>query len=322
MWVLFLVGGLFLLFVGGHYLVLGATRLALLARVPAALVALTIVAMGTSFPELAVSVGAALRHSTDIAYGNVVGSNIVNVGAILALSILVGPMIARGQTVRIEYPFMLVVTCVALLLARDGVVDRVEGIFFLLSLALFMTFVVRLTRVEVGVDEAEWLGREARRTAHLANGAVRAWGGSAGLVVGGLVALVVGADLAVRGAVDVARVFGVTERVIGLTIVAMGTSLPELATSVVAAHRRETEIAVGNIIGSNIFNLLGILGATAVIIPVPVDPRSVTLDNWVMLAFAGGLLPMVFLRGRLTRWHGVLLLAGFFGYWGVLILQR
>lgn len=316
---LLVAAGLAILFAGGHYLVLGAVRTALLLRVSPALVALTLVSMGTSFPELAVSMRAALRGSTDISYANVIGSNVFNIGAILGVTILTAPIAIRSQTIRFEYPVLFVVTAVALLLSRDGLVDRVEGGFLVLCLAVFTAYVAWLSRTEVPGDEAARLEREAVRHAHVAEGIGRAWGKSALLVVGGLIALVLGADLAVRGAVHLARILGATERVIGLTVIAAGTSLPELATSLVAARRRESEIALGNVIGSNIFNLLGILGLTAAIVPVPVNPRAAALDDWVMLAFTILLFPLMHFGRKLTRGNGVLLLLGFAAYWAEVI---
>lgn len=306
--------GLTVLFVGGHYLVRGATVIALLARISTAVVALTVVSMGTSMPELAVSLAAAFRHSTDISYGNIVGSNIFNVGAILSVAALVSVIPVRQQTLRIEYPIMFVVTCLVVLLARDGTMDRVEGLFLVVLLCLFIAYMVYLARRGVEPDEAVTLDREVRRTAHLRDGAVRAWGKHLAFVAGGILALVLGAELAVAGAVTLARGLGIEQRVIGLTVIAMGTSLPELATSIVAARQGEQEIALGNVVGSNIFNLLAILGITAAIIPVPIHHRALMLDNWVMLSFSAVLLPLMLWGRKVTRWNAVLLLIGFLTY--------
>lgn len=316
-------GGLVILFVGGHYLVRGATGVALLARIPTAVVALTIVSMGTSMPELAVSLDAALRGSTDISYGNIIGSNIFNVGAILSLAAIAAVIPVRQETLRIEYPIMFVVSCIVLLLARDGVVDRLEGAFLVVALALFIAYMVYVAGTgRMAAGEAELLGREVRRAAHVKEGTTRAWGLNVGLIALGVAALIAGADLAVAGAVTVARSLGIEERVIGLTVIAMGTSLPELATSLVAARQGEQEIALGNVVGSNIFNLLGILGITAAFVPVPVHPRAEAVDNWVMLAFSAILLPLMLWGRKVTRWNGVLLLLGFAGYMGYVVVTR
>lgn len=314
-----LAGGLAVLFIGGHYLVRGAVVVALLARIPTTVVALTVVSMGTSMPELAVSLDAALRGSTDIAYGNIIGSNIFNVGAILGIAALLAVIPVRRQTLRIEYPIMFVVSCVVLLLARDGVVDRLEGGFLMVALALFVTYMAYVARRGIGETEAEVLERDVRRAAHVQDGLARAWGKYAAFVALGIAALAGGAELAVRGAVTLAAALGVEQRVIGLTVIAMGTSLPELATSAVAARQGESEIALGNVVGSNIFNLLAILGITAALVPVPIHPRAAAMDNWVMLAFSAVLLPLMLWGRQVTRWNGVFLLVGFVGYMGYVV---
>jgi cation:H+ antiporter len=320
--VLTLAGGLVVLFVGGHYLVRGAVAVALLGRVSTAVVALTIVAMGTSLPELAVSLAAASRGSTDLAYGNIVGSCIFNIGAILGFAALVSPIAVRRQAIRVEYPILFIATAAALLLARDGSVDRIDGGALVLGLAAFIGFTVYLAKRGVPLAEAADLEREVQRAAHIEQGLGRAWTVNLGWIAIGLVALVVGAEFAVAGAVRVARGLGVGERVIGLTVVAMGTSLPELATSIVATRRGEPEIALGNVVGSNIFNLLGILGITAAIFAVPVHARAMAMDNWVMLAFTVLLFPMMLQGRRVTRANAVVLLAAFVAYLSYVVMVR
>lgn len=316
------VAGVALLFGGGHYLVRGASAIALFLRVSAAVVGLTVVAMGTSMPELAVSLEAAARGSTDISYSNVIGSNIFNVGAILGLASLMTPIVVKHQTVKIEYPFMVVAACLVLFVGRDGQIDHLEGIFFLVCLLLFLIYVTYLARREVFENEAVALEREVRRAAHFDGKTGRALGLNGALIAGGIVALVVGADLVIRGAVTLAGIWGISERVIGLSIVAMGTSLPELATSLVAARHHEPEMALGNIVGSNIFNMLAILGTTATMFPVPIHPQAATVDNWVMLGFCVGLFPLMVWGRRVGRIDGALLLVGFVGYMLWLVATR
>ncbi|HEX9692744.1 MAG TPA: calcium/sodium antiporter [Gemmatimonadales bacterium] len=317
--VLMILVGLALLFAGGHWLVKGATAISLLARVSTTVVALTVVSMGTSMPELAVSLTAALRGSTDISYANVVGSNIFNVGAILGVAALMAVIPVRQQTLRLEYPIMFVVSLLALAFAHDRVVDRLEGFVLMTLLVGFVGLMIVLARSEVHTAE-ESEPRELRRRMHLRNGQSTAWLRSAFLVAVGIAVLVAGAELSVRGAVTIAEVMGIEERIIGLTVIAMGTSLPELATSVVAARQGESEIALGNVVGSNIFNLLGILGVTAAIVPVPVNARALALDNWVMLAFAAVMLPMMLWQRRVSRTDATILLAGFVVYIAFLII--
>ena len=316
-----LIAGVTALFVGGHYLVQGATRIALFARVSAAVVGLTVVAMGTSLPEMAVSIQAAAGGSTDLAMGNIIGSTIFNIGAILGITAIVVPISVKMQTIRVEYPVMVIVAGIVVLLCRDLMVDRLEGGFLFLALLLFTAFVVFLSRREVAADEANSLAREVKRTASLKAGKGRAWGMNIFLVSIGIVALIGGADLVVRGAVTIANSIGVDERIIGLTVVAMGTSLPELATSAVAALQGERDLALANIIGSNLFNLLGVLGATALVFPVPLNAAA-SLDNWVMLGFCVALFPLMIFGRKVSRLDGVLLVAGLTTYLCYLVLTR
>ena len=317
-----LVVGMAFLLAGGHYLVRGATRIALLARVSTAVVGLTVVAMGTSLPELAVSMGAAAHGSIDLAYGNIIGSTIFNIGMILGVSAVIAPMIVKHQTLRLEYPFMFAVACIVLLLCRDENIDRLEGAFLVIMLALFTSYVVYLAQREIDEDEAAALAREVKRTANIKGSERRAWGINALLIIVGIAALVIGADQIVRGAMKIAVFWGVPERIIGLTVVAMGTSLPELATSAVAAKQGEHEIALANVIGSNLFNLLGVLGATALIFPVPIHPAAASIDNWVMLGFCAAMFPLMWFGKRVGRWEGIILLAGFVAYMAFLIVTR
>lgn len=317
-----LIGGLIVLFVGGHYLVRGAVVLALLARVSTAVVALTVVSVGTSLPELAVSLDAAARGATDIAYGNIIGSNVFNVGAILGVAALLAPIPVLRQTLRIEYPIMFIVSCVAVAFASDGLVGRVDGVLLVAGAVVFVLFMAYVARHPRPGDVPHTADREVARAAETRDGTGRAWGINVVLVLLGIAALAGGADLAIAGAVRGAHLLGVEERVIGLTVIAMGTSLPELATSIVAARRGEQEIALGNVVGSNIFNLLGILGATAAVFPVPVHPRAEGVDNWVMLAFSAVLLPLMLEGRKVKRWNGVGLLAGFVSYMTYVVVVR
>ena len=306
---------------GGHYLVQGATRIALFARISASVVGLTVVAMGTSMPELAVSIDAHLHESTDLAFGNIVGSTIFNIGAILGITAILIPVPVKRQTIRIEYPIMLAVAGLVLLLCRDLEVDRIEGGFLFLVLILFMVSVVHLSKREMAADEASSLERDVQRAAKFKGGKGRAWGVSIVMVVVGIAALVWGAELVVDGAEAIALAIGVDKRVIGLTVVAMGTSLPELATSAVAALQGERDIALANVIGSNLFNLLCVLGITALVLPVPLNPAA-SLDNWVMLGFCVALFPLMIFGRRVSRLDGLLLVTGLCVYVTYLVMTR
>ncbi len=305
---------------GGHYLVEGATRIALLARISTAVVGLTIVALGTSMPELAVSMGAAARGETDLAYSNIVGSNIFNVAIILSITALIRPVPVRQQTIKLEYPFMVLACWLMLLLSRDGLVDRLEGAFFLFSLAAFLVYMVRLARKEAASEEAAQLERHVEHVSPPNAPWSKTWGKNILLITIGIAGLAGGADLMVRGAITIASALGITQRIIGLTVIAMGTSLPELATSIVAARKGDQAIALGNVVGSNIFNVLAILGLTSFVFPVPVNPSAIQIDNWVMFGFVVVLFPLMVIGKKVTRRDATIMLLGFASYMAVLIL--
>jgi cation:H+ antiporter len=309
--------GILVLGYGGDLLVRGAVTIAKAARVSAAVIGLTIVSMGTSLPELTVSLAATFRGATDIAVGNVVGSNIFNVCVVLGAAALLMPMRVHSSAVKLEWPFMFLASFQLLLLARDGVVDRLEGSFFVIGLLLFTTYVVRIGRTEVAGEEAKDLAREVAELE--APDRLQSVGGALFLIAGGIILLVVGGEVLVRGAVDLARAAGLSERVIGLTIVAAGTSAPELATSVVAARKGQSEIALGNVIGSNIFNILGIVGITALVRPLPVSPAMLGSDIWWMLATSLVLLPMMRSRLMVGRREGAVLLGAYVVYTTLLV---
>lgn len=315
-WLLILLG-LGLLVVGGEALVRGATGLALLARVTPAVVGLTIVAAGTSMPEMVVSVQAAIEESPGLAMGNVVGSNIFNIAAILGLTALVRPLRIQGNTVRLEWPVMMLASIQLLLLARDGSLDRLEGGAFLIAMVIFLAYAVWIGRQNAtSAEKAEFeelttasFGRTGAAAAVLNTLAVLV---GVGLLAGGSTALVSGAS-------SVASGLGVSDTVIGLTIVAAGTSTPELVTSVVAAWRGKDDIAVGNIVGSNIFNVLGIAGATGLIHPIPVPASILASDIWWMLGASLLLFPLMRSGMRISRAEGAVLLGGFIVYMVLLL---
>lgn len=309
--------GLLLLVGGGEALVRGASGVALLAKVTPAVVGLTIVAAGTSMPELVVSTQAALRGSPGMAAGNVVGSNLFNIGAILGLSALVRPLTIQGNTVRLEWPVMMLAAVQFHLLSRDGLIDRVEGGALLAAMVVFTAYAVWVGKRQTSEVEQE----------EFAQVATASFGRSGGLALGfNLVAIVAGVGLLaggstalVHGAVAIAKTLGVSDAVVGLTIVAAGTSTPELVTSLMAVRRGQDDIAVGNVVGSNIFNVLGIAGTTALIVPLPVPAEIIARDNiWVMGASLL-LLPLMRSRMRVDRWEGALLLAGFLVYMTLLV---
>lgn len=302
--------GLLLLTGGGEALVRGASALALRIGITPLAVGLTVVAFGTSAPELIVSLRAALSGMDDVALGNVVGSNICNIGLILGLSALIRPADVHLKMMRIDAPLMFAVACALVLLLRDGAVSRPEGAALFTGAIVFTAVTLRAAKredAEVQEEFAEGIPKAPPRIAV-----------SLGLVAAGLALLVAGGNLLVGAAVDIARVFGLSEAVIGLTIVAVGTSLPELATSVIAAFRGQADIAIGNVVGSNIFNVLGITGVTAAVKPLSLGGVT-NVDLLVMLAFSVALLPMLLTHMKLNRAEGALLLGGYAGYVGWLL---
>jgi len=316
--VLLVVVGVALLGGGADVLVRGAVTLARAARVPVAVIGLTVVAMGTSLPELTVSLSAALRGADDIGLGNVIGSNIFNIGVVLGVSALIRPMRVHGSAVRLEWPFMFLASFQLLLLARDGSLDRLEGAFFVAALILFTTYMVRLGRSELEAEEAVDLAETVQMIAPRAR--LRSIG-SAILFVGiGSGILILGGDLLLRGAITISRAAGMSERIIGLTIVAAGTGAPEVATSIMAAQRGQNEIALGNVIGSNILNILAILGVTSLVTPLTVAPQMVSFDLWWLLGLSFVLYPMMRTGHVLGRRDGAVLFGGYLTYLTLLIL--
>jgi len=305
-------GGIAVLAVAADWFVDCAAALAARARVTPAVIGLTIVAAGTSMPELFVSVMAALRGSSDIALGNVVGSNIFNVTFILGLAALITPIPVSRTVVRLESPFMLLVCWICLLLCRDGRLDALEGAFFLVAMALFNFYSVRLARKEASQRERDDLADLVPRAAAALERrplVVILLG-----LIAGCVALALGSRILVRGAVGLAASLGMSERLIGLTIVAAGTSMPELVTSLIAAVKKQHDIAVANLIGSNVFNILLILGACSVVRPITVAPAIATFDNWVMVGTAALVLVAVATGRGVSRLEGAGLLCVYLVY--------
>ena len=315
-WLLIVVG-LALLVAGGEALVRGASGIALLSKLTPTVVGLTVVAAGTSMPEMVVSVQAGLAGSPDLAVGNVVGSNIFNAAAILGIAALVQPLRIHGNTVRMEWPVMMLGVMQLHLLGRDGVVDRLEGGFLFLAMIAFTAYVVWIGRK--AATEIEQQEYENLTTASFGRTGTAAWAFNGLAVAAGVGLLVGGSTALVHGATAVARGLGVTEAIIGLTVVAAGTSTPELAASAVAAYRGKDDIAVANVIGSNIYNTFAIIGVTGLIHPLSVAEEILVRDNWWMIGFSAALLPLMVTGMRVNRWEGAALLTAFVGYLGMLI---
>jgi cation:H+ antiporter len=310
MWtqILILVAGLAVLTGGAELLVRGASRLASSLGVSALVVGLTVVSFGTSAPELVVSLTSALEGNADIAVGNVVGSNIFNVLLILGLSAAITPLVVAAKLVRIDAPIMIGTALAALAMAWDGRVSRFEGALLTAGLVGFMLFCIRGARKESAAVKAEFDEQAPQAP-------VKRWV-CVVQVLAGLALLVAGSNLFVDAATAIAKAFGVSELVIGLTIVAAGTSMPEVATSVMAAIKGERDIAVGNVVGSNIFNVLGVLGPTALVAQggIGVAPAALAFDFPVMIAVSVACLPILFTGYTIARWEGWLLLGYYVAY--------
>ncbi|MBE0557322.1 MAG: calcium/sodium antiporter, partial [Proteobacteria bacterium] len=315
-WILF-ISGFVLLISGAELLIRGASRLASAIGLSPLVIGLTVVAFGTSAPELAINIRSAFAGQPDLAVGNVVGSNIFNVLFILGLSALATPLVVQRQLIRLDVPIMIIVSLVVLLLSLDGAIGGGEGFLLVASLVLYIVWTIRsgrkeaTTREEKGNDPDKPSSRLRRVSIQII------------VVIGGLGLLVVGSQLLVEGAVSVARLLGGSELIIGLTIVAAGTSLPEVATSVLAALRGERDMAVGNVVGSNIFNLLAVLGVTASVAPggIAVSTAAVAFDLPIMVVVAVACLPIFLHENRINRWEGGLFLAYYGGYVTYLILD-
>ena len=304
--------GFAILVFGADLLVRGASRLAAAAGIPALVIGLTVVAFGTSAPELAVSLDSALSGSPDIALGNVVGSNIFNILLILGLSALAAPLAVSAQLVRLDVPIMIAGSVLLWVLALDNHLGRLEGAVLASIIGLYIAFQIRTGRGSSatpvdGLTATHEATRIARNLAWIGAGLLLLVAGSRGLVI---------------GATGVARSLGVSELLIGLTIIAAGTSLPELATSVLASLRGERDIAVGNVIGSNIFNIFSVLGFTALVAPqgVHVAEAALKFDIPVMTAVAIACLPVFFRKHLISRWEGGLFLFYYIAYTTYLVL--
>ena len=309
MQVLLLVIGFVLLVKGADWFVEGAASIADKFGIPQIVIGLTIVAMGTSAPEAAVSISAALKGSAEITIGNVLGSNIINVLVILGLTAVICKVPVQKTTVHYEIPmviFMTVLMAVCGLL--NNVVGRLEGVLLLVCMVVYLLYLLRLAKRGASYDETL---DEVATNSSMARLIF--------LVIVGVAAIVWGSDIAVNAATAIARIFGMSERLIGLTIVALGTSLPELVTSVTAAMKDNSDIAVGNIVGSNLFNIMFVVGITAVITPV-VYCSDFMVDSIVAVGAVVLLLLCVFRRKMLNRLHGIIMLLCYGGYFMYLMM--
>lgn len=299
--ILWFTMGLFGLYWGAEWMVTGASRLAGSFGIRPMVVGLTVVAFGTSSPELAVSLIAVFEESDGIAIGNIIGSNIANIGLILGASALVSPLRVEANVLRRELPIMIGVSLLFIALLFDGQIDSTDGALLFAGLVGYLAYQLRdVFRRNGTVDDA---GLDSNRPSQHGRNAL--------MVVAGLGLLVAGANLMIESGIVIARLLGISEVVIGIALVAVGTSLPELATSMVSALRGQSDISVGNIIGSNIFNVMCVVGVVSMIMPLEVDRQLLFFELPVMMAFSLVLIPFMRTGFVLNRWEGGLLLAGY-----------
>lgn len=303
---LLFIAGLVLLTFSGDALVRGAVAIAERFHVPPLIIGLTIISMGTSAPEFFVSVQAALEGAPGLSVGNAVGSNIANALVVLGLPALIAPLYFTAPGIRRSAMFMLAISIGFAILASDGQISRLDGFLLLAALGIYLAFSVliasRARQEKIKARTGEIIVNPQNLTRALA------------FLFFGFAGLGIGAKLIVEGALSLAAMWGIGETVVGTTIVAFGTTLPEIAATLAASFRREAGVAIGNVIGSNVFNLLGIIGVTAIIVPLPVTPHLLNFDMWVLLASALMFVPLVFLRKPVGKTIGVILTLGYVSY--------
>jgi cation:H+ antiporter len=301
---------------GGEFLIRSSSKLAAAVGIPPLVIGLTVVAFATSAPELAVVIQSSFAGKTDLAIGNAVGSNIFNVLFVLGMSAFVAPLVVTARLVRLDVPLMIGASILLLLLSIDGRLGRWDGSLMFILLVAYIAWTIRESRKAKRLVKQEFAEEFATtRGNHLWIQFV--------FFIAGLALLVVGAHLTVQGCVSIAKSYGVSELIIGLTVIAIGTSLPEVVTSVVASYRGERDIAVGNVIGSNMFNILGVLGLGSIVAPAGIDVSldAIRFDIPVMIVVAIVCLPIFFVGNRIARWEGGLLFAYYLAYTSYLILH-
>lgn len=316
---LLLIGGFVALVIGAEVMVRGASRIAAALGISPLIIGLTVVAFGTSSPELAISLQSTAAGQADIAVGNVVGSNLFNMLVIVGLSAVITPLVVHQQLVRLDVPLLVGVSLLTWWMASDGIISTAEGALLFGGLIAYLGFLVWQSHRESRDVQDEY-------AAEYGNGRFRGWRTTLlnlSLVLVGFLLLVVGSDWLVDGAVRLARSFGLSELIIGLTIIAAGTSLPEVATSVLAALRGERDIAVGNAVGSSLFNIMAVLALTSIVAPggIPVAAAAINFDIPVMTAVAVASLPIFFTGNLIARWEGFVFLAYYGAYTLYLILD-
>ena len=303
-----LILGLATLVGGGEVLVRGAVGIARKFKISTLVIGMTVISFGTSAPELMVSLSSALGGHPEIAIGNVMGSNIANLALVLGVTTIIFPIIVSRNTKIIDWPIMMFATILFFVFSLDLVIAQWEGALMFAILIAFTFWIIRRSRRETKVDDG--VDEHTKPMNPLI---------CTGLLLAGLVALYFGSQWMLKGAVGIAQSFGMSERVIGLTVVAFGTSVPELVTSAIAAFKKETDISIGNLIGSNLFNIFAVIGLTAAFVPVPVSQGTLDFDMWWVLGIAILILPMMVIGKKIGRLKGAILLSTYIVYIGLLL---
>ncbi len=315
--ILLLIAGLVLLVLGAELLVRGASTIATMLGIPSLIVGLTIVAYGTSSPEMAVSIQSSFAGQADVALGNVVGSNIFNVLIILGISALIAPLMVANQLIRLDVPIMIGVSILTLMFAHDGTISRVDGTILFIGALVYTLFLIYEAKKQKNQES------ENDKSQAVVENNPKNWLINIALIGVGLVLLVQGSNWLVESSISIAKAIGVSDLVIGLTIIAAGTSLPELASSVVASLKGERDIAVGNVVGSNIFNILAVLGLSSAVSPegIQVSSAALNFDIPVMIAVAISCFPIFYTGKSIARWEAILFLGYYAAYSIYLILD-
>ena len=307
--ILLLVLGLIVLIVGGEFLVKGSVSLANYFSISPLVIGMTVVSFGTSAPELIVSLKAALTDNPEISIGNVVGSNIANISLVIGITALIFPLAIERHSVKIDWPMMMMASILFYIFSFNGLIERWEGIVLFVVLIIFVTWLIRDSKIKNKRFEDDIVLEKGRLDRALL------------FLILGLVGLYFGSDWLVIGAVEIAEIAGMSKHLIGVTIIAFGTSVPELATSCVAAFRKQSDISVGNLIGSNIFNIMAVIGLTGIVHPIDVEQGVVNFDYLWMLGFALVLFPLMRIGYKITRIDGALLLGAYVTYVLLLIFS-
>lgn len=304
-----IIAGFILLLGGGEALVRGSVAVATKLGVSKLVIGLTLVGFGTSAPELVTSIEAALSGASGIAIGNVVGSNIANILLIIGISAIILPMFCPREAISRDGTVMIIATALLVLACFMGEISHIMGLIFLLGLISYLAMTFHIER-----RQKDMAGEMLEHESEAMPSPIKSIPLNLLIAVGGMGVLVLGANLLVQGATDLAKGLGVSDTVIGLTVVAVGTSLPELATSIMAAMKRQSDVAIGNVIGSNIFNILGILGITALLKPIPVPEQILQFDLWVAVAASAALMLFAYTGRHITRIEGGILLGAYAAY--------